>query len=77
MKTVAFLVLIASVVTCAQTPASRKPKSDRDKIASALQAGPKFVTQNAALLDWPASPGARVPCSPGWHQWVDLSSGSS
>ena len=57
MKTIAFLVLITAVVTCAQTPASRKPKSDEEKIASAMQAGPKFVTQNATVLDWPTSPG--------------------
>ena len=38
MKTVAFLVLITAVVTYAQTPASPKPKSDAEKIASALQA---------------------------------------
>src|ERR1700737_1561529 len=56
MKTIAFLVVITAVVTCAQTPASRKSKSDAEKIASALQAGPKFVTQNATVLDYPVSP---------------------
>ena len=34
----------------------RKSKSDAEKIASALQSGPKFVTRNATLLDWPLSP---------------------
>jgi hypothetical protein len=57
MKTVAFLLLISAVVTYAQTPASRKSKTDAEKIASAASAGPKFVTQNAAVLDYPASPG--------------------
>ena len=38
-------------------PAAQKPKSDAEKIASAMQAGPKFVTQNATVLDWPSSPG--------------------
>src|SRR3984957_12462761 len=37
--------------------ASQKSKSDAEKIASALQSAPKFVTQNATVLDWPASPG--------------------
>ncbi len=57
MKTVALLVRIAAVVTYAQTPASSTSKSDAEKIASAMQAGPKFVTQNATALDWPTSPG--------------------
>jgi hypothetical protein len=57
MKTITFLVLITAVVTYAQMPASRKAKSDEEKIASALEAGPKFVTQNATVLDWPTSPG--------------------
>jgi hypothetical protein len=57
MKTVAFLVLITAVVTHAQTPASRESKSDAEKIASALQAGPTFATRNATVLDYPTSPG--------------------
>jgi hypothetical protein len=56
-KIVALLVLIAAAVTYAQTPASSKPQTDAEKIASALQAGPKFVTQNATVLDYPVSPG--------------------
>jgi hypothetical protein len=57
MKKIAFLLLITAVLTYAQTPAPRKSKSDEEKIASALGAGPKFVTQNATVLDWPSSPG--------------------
>ncbi len=57
MKTVALLVLIAAGVTYAQTPASNKPKTDAEKIASALQGGPRFVTQDATVLDYPAAPG--------------------
>jgi hypothetical protein len=53
----AFLVLITAVVTYAQAPPSGQSKSDAEKIASAMQAGPKFVTQNATVLDWPSSPG--------------------
>ena len=56
MKTLVLLVLIAAAVTHAQTPTSSKPKSDSEKIASALSAGPKFVTENATVLDWPTSP---------------------
>ena len=55
MKTFAFLVL-TTAVAYRQMPASHKAKSDAKKIASALQAGPKFVTRNATVLDWPTSP---------------------
>jgi len=57
MKKFAFLVLITAAVAYGQMPASHKSKSDGEKIASALQSGPKFVTRNATVLDWPTSPG--------------------
>src|ERR1700739_558815 len=56
MKIVAFLMLMTAV-TCAQTPASHPVKSDAEKVASAMQGGPKFGGQNATVLDWPSSPG--------------------
>jgi len=56
MKELAFLVVITAIVTNAQMPASPESKSDAEKITSALQAGPKFVTQNATVLDYPTSP---------------------
>jgi hypothetical protein len=56
MKSVAFLIFITAL-TYAQMPASRPSKADAEKIASAMRAGPKFVTQNATVLDWPTSPG--------------------
>jgi hypothetical protein len=56
MKKFAFLVLITAVVTYGQTPASHKSKSDAEKMTSALEAGPKFVTRNATVLDYPTSP---------------------
>jgi hypothetical protein len=52
----ALLVLITAVVSCAQAPPGQS-RSDAEKIASAMQAGPKFVTQDGNLLDWPSSPG--------------------
>ena len=54
MKKFAFLLLMTAVIAHGQ--ASRKSKSDAEKIASALGAGPKFVTRNATVLDWPDSP---------------------
>jgi hypothetical protein len=56
MKIIAFSILLTAV-TYAQMPTSRPVKSDAEKIASAMRAGPKFVTQNATVLDWPSSPG--------------------
>ena len=56
MRIFTFLILITTVAY-AQVPASRTSKSDAEKIASAKQAGPQFVTQNATVLDWPPSPG--------------------
>jgi hypothetical protein len=56
MTELAFLVLITAIVTNAQMPAPPESKSDAEKITSALQAGPKFVTQNATVLDYPTSP---------------------
>jgi len=57
MRKFAFLLLFTAAVTFAQMPASRKSKSDAEKIASALQAGPSFVTQNATVIDYPTSLG--------------------
>jgi hypothetical protein len=73
MKTVALLVLIAAVAAYAQTPASRKSKSDAEKVASALQAGPKLVTQNATVLDDPTSPGGEYRVlRTGTNEWTCL-----
>ena len=72
MKIVAFLILITAVAY-AQMPAAQKPKSDAEKIASAIQAGPKFVTQNATVLDWPSSPGGEFRVlRAGTNQWTCL-----
>jgi hypothetical protein len=56
MKRVVFLALITAVVTYAQAPPSDMSKSDAEKIASALEAGPEFVTRKATVLDYPTSP---------------------
>ena len=72
MKTAAFLLLITAVVTYAQMPSS-KSKSGAEKITSALQAGPKFVTGNATVLDWPSSPGGEFRVlRAGTNQWTCL-----
>ena len=56
MERLAFLLLLAAAFAYGQTSASPKSKSDAEKIASALQAGPEFITRNATVLDWPTSP---------------------
>ena len=56
MRKFAFVLLFTAAVTSVQMPASHKSKSDAEKIESALQAGPKFVTQNATVIDYPTSP---------------------
>ena len=58
-----------AVVIYAQAPPSGKSKSDAEKITSAVQAGPKFVTRKATVLDWPNFARRRVPgwtCLPGF-----------
>jgi hypothetical protein len=57
MKPFVFLLLITAIVSYGQMPAAPKATSDAEKIASAVQAGPKFVTRNATVLDYPTSPG--------------------
>jgi hypothetical protein len=69
MKIFAFLIFITAV-TYARMPASRTMKSDAEKIASAIQAEPKLVTQNATVLDWPSSPGGEFRVlRPGTNAW--------
>ena len=73
MKKLAFLVLLAAAVTFAQMAGSPKLNSDSEKIASALQAGPKFVTRNATVLDWPTSPtGEFRVLRAGTNEWTCL-----
>src|SRR6266851_4700005 len=73
MKKFAFLLLFTAAVSSAQMPASRKAKSDAAKIASALQAGPKFVTQNATVIDYPTSPGGEFRLlRAGTNEWTCL-----
>jgi hypothetical protein len=52
MKLIA--ILLTAVAAYGQT--SKLPKTDAEKIADALRAGPKFITREATILDWPATP---------------------
>ena len=53
MKLTVFL--LATVAIWAQT--SKMPVTDTEKMADARRAGPKFITRDATLLDWPSTPG--------------------
>jgi hypothetical protein len=54
---VAFILFASSLAVFAQTDTSLKhPVTDQQKLADALRAGPAFVTKDALILDWPASP---------------------
>jgi hypothetical protein len=57
MRKLVFLLLMTAAVACVQMSGAHKSQSDAEKIASALNSGPKFVTNNATVLDWPTSPG--------------------
>ena len=68
--TTAFLTVTAAF---AQTPESRIPITDAEKITDALRAGPVFITKDATLLDWPSAPGGehRV-LRKGSNEWACL-----
>jgi len=51
------VLLLVVRTTDAQTVAERHPVTDSEKIADALKAGPTFITKDATILDWPATPG--------------------
>ena len=55
---VVLLCFFASALAFAQTNTPGQPKTDAEKIADALRAGPKFITSSATILDWPSSPAA-------------------
>jgi len=68
--TIAFLTVTAAL---AQTPESRVPITDAEKIADALRAGPVFITENATLLDWPSAPGGEYRVlRKGSNEWTCL-----
>ena len=73
MRRFVFFVLIATAAAYGQMPASHKSRSDAEKIASSLQAGPKFVTRNATVIDWPtSSSGEFKVLRTGTNEWTCL-----
>ena len=51
------LFLLTAVVTFAHSAAPAHVMTDAEKMADALRAGPKFITRDATILDWPAREG--------------------
>jgi hypothetical protein len=66
----ALALLCATLAASAQTAPPDHPSTDADKIADALRAGPRFITKDATLLDWPTAAGGEYrvlrPGSNGW-----------
>jgi hypothetical protein len=71
MKLIMMAYITASAF--AQKPESRLPSTDAEKIADALRAGPRFITKDATLLDWPSSPrGEYRVLRKGTSEWTCL-----
>jgi hypothetical protein len=67
------LCLVTPSLVVAQTVPQDLPKTDAEKIADALRAGPTFITKNATLLDWPAtSVGEYRVLRKGTNEWTCL-----
>lgn len=68
------LVLMTSHNSVAQTDTSyRHPTTDQEKIADALRAGPRFITDNATILDWPSTSGGEYRViRKGTNEWTCL-----
>jgi hypothetical protein len=69
----AALSLSVALAAIAQTAAPDHPSTDAEKIADALRAGPRFITNDATLLDWPATPGGEYRVlRRGTNEWTCL-----
>jgi hypothetical protein len=69
----ALLLLSAALTARAQTAEPHHPTTDTEKIADALRAGPRFVTNDATLLDWPTTPGGEYRVlRQGTNEWTCL-----
>ena len=55
--TLAVLCLFAAVAASAQSTTGHLPVTDAGKVADALRAAPKFITDGATIVDFPASKG--------------------
>ena len=65
--------LSAALAASAQTAPPDHPSTDAEKIADALRAGPRFITKDATLLDWPTTRGGEYRVlRQGSNEWTCL-----
>jgi hypothetical protein len=70
---IAVIFLFTAATAGDQTSMSTRPTTDQAKIADALRAGPPFITKNATLLDWSATPdGEYRLLRKGTNEWTCL-----
>jgi hypothetical protein len=63
----------AQIMMPKPTDSTKHPVTDSEKLADALRAGPKFVTADATVLDWPSTPGGDYrTLRKGSSQWTCL-----
>src|SRR5215467_4191324 len=73
IATLALFLLPATLAVSAQTAPPDRPSTDAEKIADALRAGPRFITKDATLLDWPTTPGGEYRVlRQGSNEWTCL-----
>ena len=69
----ALLLLLFPYTAKAQSANSDRPVTDVEKITDALRAGPKFITKDATILDWPAKAGGEYRVlRRGTNEWTCL-----
>lgn len=67
------LFFVSVYVAGAQTKMPDHPRTDTEKIADAMRAGPKFITSGATILDWPSSPSGEYRLlKKGTNEWTCL-----
>jgi hypothetical protein len=68
------VLLMANGPSFAQADSSdHHPTTDQEKIADALRAGPRFITDNATIRDWPSTPGGEYRIlRQGTSEWTCL-----
>jgi hypothetical protein len=67
------ITVLLAVVTAFAQSSDRLPVTDAEKIADALRAGPKFITKDASLLDWPSAAGGEYRLlRKGSNEWTCL-----
>jgi len=66
-------LLLLPATLAAQTAPPAHPTTDAEKIADALRAGPRFITKDATLLDWPTTAGGEYRVlRQGTNEWTCL-----